>query len=276
MIYQPPFHGEKKYLVATRKNERFPYHWHKEIELLYCMSGSLNMIVEGERISAAAGSAIFVNSAEEHSFELAGDDTEVLVIEGGERLFGDSFRLFIENSCPERRIDLSGGDEWQGRVKALLAAVLEEKRGVPTPDGKWVIHGCLLQLFALLYRSLPFSPVTTEKQEKHLIYLKNIQPALDFVEHHFGEQISVGTAAAEASYERTSFCRVFRMATGVTFLQYLNTRRIDEAKSLLSGAQLTIQEIGERCGLPRAKSFSRVFRQYCGMTPSEYRKRSRV
>ena len=44
---------------------------------------------------------------------------------------------------------------------------------------------------------------------------------------------------------------------------------------LLSCNDLPIQEIGNRCGMPHAKTFSRVFRQYCEMTPSEYRKKHR-
>lgn len=277
MIYQPPFHGETKYLVMTKYNDAFPYHWHKEIELLWCVSGGLCMYVEGKRLEIGVGDAIFINSAEEHSFRPTCSDTEVLVIEVGDRMLGEGFGLFASSRYADNVIHLNRDDApWKRDLREVLETVRRESESGSTPDSRWLLEAKLLELFVLLWRNLPFRrPDEDEQQKKHLVYMKNIQPALDYVEQNFHHQITVGGAAAAANYERTSFCRVFRLATGVTFLQYLNSRRIDEAKLLLSGNELSIQEIGARCGMPHAKTFSRVFRQYCGMTPSEYRKKQR-
>lgn len=275
MIYQPPFHGETKYLVMTKYNDAFPYHWHKEIELLWCVSGGLCMYVEGRRLEIGVGDAIFINSAEEHSFRPTCSDTEVLVIEVGDRLLGDGFDLFASHQYENNFIDLTKDNAlWKQTVKAALETIYNESKHTSDSDSLWMLQAKLFEVFALLWRNLPFrgQSYNDDQQKKHLVYMKNIQPALDYIEQNFDKQITVGGAAAEANYERTSFCRVFRLATGVTFLQYLNSRRIDEAKMLLSGNDMSIQEIGARCGMPHAKTFSRVFRQYCGMTPSEYRK----
>ena len=220
MIYQPPFHGETKYLVMSKYNEAFPYHWHKEIELLWCISGGLCVYVEGKRLEIGAGDAIFINSAEEHSCRPTSAGTEVLVIEVGDRMLEDGFGLFASNRYANNLIELNKDDaEWKRDVKQVLETIYRENKK-SEPDSVWLLQAKLLELFALLWRSLPFChPSEDELQKKHLVYMKNIQPALDYIERNFDKQITVGGAADEANYERTSFCRVFRLATGVTFLQ---------------------------------------------------------
>ena len=74
-----------------------------------------------------------------------------------------------------------------------------------------------------------------------------------------------------SGYEKTRFCQLFKRAVGVSFHKYLNDRRIEAAKELLSGSELPIQTIAEKTGLPEPKTFSRVFRASENMTPSEYR-----
>ena len=271
MIYQPPFFGENKYLVSTHYTE-FPYHWHKEIEVLWCVQGSVSVHIEGKEYRLETGEGVFINSAEEHSISSFKDNGKLLVIEVGEALLGKRFSLFLDHVYPVHRLPLEGGEDWQNEIRRLLSGLLREYPSGHMSEGRLLVRGYLYELTGLLYRHLPMIDVDNEKQKKQLMYLMNIQPALDYTEHNFGNQITVGMAANAANYERTSFCRVFRMATGVTFLQYLNSRRIDEAKMLLRGSALSIQEIGERCGMPRAKTFIRVFRQYCGMTPSDYRR----
>ena len=128
---------------------------------------------------------------------------------------------------------------------------------------------------SLLCRSLPTIGTVTRKRKGHLQYLQNVQVALNYIDQHFAEDISISSVASVAGYERTSFCRVFKASTGLTFLQYLNNCRIDEAKYLLEGSPMTIREVGDACGMSQGKKFSRIFKQYCGMTPSEYRSESR-
>ena len=60
--------------------------------------------------------------------------------------------------------------------------------------------------------------------------------------------------------------------TGMTFLQYVNMHRIEIAKRKIVEDTQPISEIGKQCGIPNAKSFTRIFKQYTNMLPSEYKK----
>lgn len=276
MMYQPPLRKEKKYQVSIAAGPSFPYHWHKEIELNWCISGRIHMEVEGEKVTANPGEAIFVNSAEEHRLEQPHADAEKMLIIVGEHMLGEEFSWFLTHCCPEHVIRLNDGQRWTAELARLLGLILEEKlKEQQSPDTSWALQGYVMLMASLLCRSLPTIGTVTRKRKGHLQYLQNVQVALNYIDQHFAEDISISSVASVAGYERTSFCRVFKASTGLTFLQYLNNCRIDEAKYLLEGSPLTIREVGDACGMSQGKKFSRIFKQYCGMTPSEYRSESR-
>ena len=64
----------------------------------------------------------------------------------------------------------------------------------------------------------------------------------------------------------------FHKAVGMNFSAYIRQYRMNKAKELLCGTQLKLYEIAERVGYADPKYFSRVFKEYTGMLPAEYRK----
>ncbi len=68
-----------------------------------------------------------------------------------------------------------------------------------------------------------------------------------------------------------SLGRRFRQATGRSPMQYLRELRLKEARTLLQHSDLSIAEIGGRCGFSASSRFSEAFREGTGLSPSEYR-----
>lgn len=64
----------------------------------------------------------------------------------------------------------------------------------------------------------------------------------------------------------------FHRETGQTFSSYIREYRMSKAKELLIGTQMKLYEIAEKVGYSDAKYFSRMFREYTGQLPAEYRK----
>lgn len=80
--------------------------------------------------------------------------------------------------------------------------------------------------------------------------------------------------AALCRLSPTRFSRVFRRETGVTFQQFLANARFELAGPLLTGTNLSINEVSLRVGFEDPAYFARFFRRQSGVTPSEYRKRA--
>ncbi|MFD1907037.1 helix-turn-helix domain-containing protein [Paenibacillus rhizoplanae] len=68
------------------------------------------------------------------------------------------------------------------------------------------------------------------------------------------------------------FCKTFKKLTGRTFIDYVNFCRMDEAQRLLLETDLTITEISGRVGCDNPNYFTKLYKQYKGLTPSQARK----
>ena len=66
--------------------------------------------------------------------------------------------------------------------------------------------------------------------------------------------------------------RMFKEEVGINFLDYLNSIRVEHAKSLLANSDLTIAEIATMSGYNNDQSFNRFFKKHEGITPGMYRK----
>lgn len=96
--------------------------------------------------------------------------------------------------------------------------------------------------------------------------------AVEFIERHFREDITLEQLAGITGVSLQHFCRIFRGQTGMRPMEYLARKRISEAKRLLSSTGRSVAEIAELIGYRDPTYFGAVFRRYEGTTPTEYRR----
>ena len=96
---------------------------------------------------------------------------------------------------------------------------------------------------------------------------------LDWSADHYGEHISVEQAAALMGYSRYYFCRWFRAASGVTYLEYLTQLRMRKAAEHLARGY-SVAEVGRRCGYENTSHFIRLFTRHYHTTPGAFARSS--
>lgn len=95
---------------------------------------------------------------------------------------------------------------------------------------------------------------------------------LDYLKEHFREPLLLKDAAERFYVTPAWLGRCVLKETGMSFKQYLNELRIEEAKRLLGGTDKLIYEIAEEVGFSESKYFVSKFTAEVGKTPLEYRK----
>lgn len=93
-----------------------------------------------------------------------------------------------------------------------------------------------------------------------------------YLQENYREDISLGELADKFGFTQEYLGKIFKKHTGTTPSKYLTRLRMNEAKRLLlSNPDMEIQKIGELVGYRDGFYFSRAFKTYAGVGPSEFR-----
>jgi AraC-like DNA-binding protein len=111
---------------------------------------------------------------------------------------------------------------------------------------------------------------------RHTIQVRpaSITAALNYLETHFHKQeVGVRDLAKAGNISEPHLHMLFRKCLDETPHQALLSRRLHEAKLLLSGTSDSIKSLPSKCGFAGIETFYRAFKSHIGMTPLAYRQR---
>ena len=106
---------------------------------------------------------------------------------------------------------------------------------------------------------------------EELANLALLRRARDLMDREYDRPLEVAELARAALMSTAHFSRRFRDAYGETPYAYLMTRRIERAKALLRGGELSVTEVCFAVGCSSLGSFSARFTEVVGETPTAYR-----
>jgi AraC family L-rhamnose operon transcriptional activator RhaR len=102
-----------------------------------------------------------------------------------------------------------------------------------------------------------------------------VRELLARIDRDCAQTIRAGEIAADMGISVRQLQRLIRGATGISLTEYVQESRIKESCRLLNETPNKIGTIADAVGYQDIKFFNRLFKQWTGMTPREYRKRSR-
>lgn len=131
--------------------------------------------------------------------------------------------------------------------------------------------GYYFKALSIFYNILEFISVSTLSVETDSIDEK-IKPAMDYLHSHYTDpDLSILTLCDVAHISDTWFRKLFVKCHGNTPVKYINTLRINYAKELLESGYYKVEEVAIMVGFEDTKYFSTIFRQYTGVSPSQFK-----
>ena len=111
--------------------------------------------------------------------------------------------------------------------------------------------------------------ISDEKRSKNM---QLVHMAEDYIEAHlYDQELTLRAICEYVDLSQPYFSSIFYKETGLHLSEYINTRRIEQAKLLLTTTNSKIVRISQQLGFSHPSYFNNLFKKYTGMTPQKYR-----
>jgi YesN/AraC family two-component response regulator len=154
-------------------------------------------------------------------------------------------------------------------METLASCMIKEIQNRKSGFGMYA-ETLALQLLVLCCRHYQDNAVETPESPSPMH--ERISEIVRYINTHYTEELSLHLIAERFFISPYYLSRFFKEATGFTFVEYVNSVRVKEAKKLLEGSSMKVNLIARRVGFGSITHFGRVFRAVTGNAPLYYRK----
>lgn len=98
-----------------------------------------------------------------------------------------------------------------------------------------------------------------------------VERAMEYIQQHYPEEITLQRLSQEVYVNPMYLSRLFKEKAEISYIDYLTQIRMSHAKELLGDLSLRIYDISEMVGYESRKHFGKIFKDYTGMSPKDYR-----
>lgn len=252
----------------------FPHHWHEHLEFLYFVSGSARIECGSSAIVCHAGDMCVVNSNELHYGICQSEDLSYYAIIMDlsllqSRDWDATDEKFVTPIARNRMLfqNRIRGDE---SVTAHILSIIHELAAQET-GYELNVKSHLYGLLSLLVRQYAATSHEQDKFRSRHKELERLEPVFAFIEEHYREKLSVQMLADIAGLSRYHFSRIFKQVTDKSVVEYINLIRINKSESLLRNKTMNISEVAHATGFSDIFYFSRTFKKFKQLSPTQWR-----
>ncbi len=229
---------------------------HKEPEILMCYSGSGTVYSDMKAIPLKVGEMAVINTNRIHYTTTDSEFRYYCLIVDNEFLY--SIGIDTDEICFEDKI-----------ADPCFLELFHKISTEWNRDDNFrsvIVKSIVTELCVNMCRKYLIKDTTNEKESKTL---KKIKYSINYIKQNFRRDLSLDEVSFAAGLSRYHFCREFRKATGLSPIEFINRTRCEFAKELLESKKYTVSEISDMCGFATSAHFSKTFRGFFGVLPSE-------
>lgn len=242
-------------------NRIIPMHFHKEIEVLYCISGKMKIWVEGKIIILQPGQFFVINSLVPHSTQ-SYEQGEFVVFYFHSKLFLDQ----------EARINVWEQKDKQDIYQQEIKLIQQIFASTQEEDPYIVFHqrSLLNEFIYILLKEFSTNEVLDQRTKNRN---KKIKDIIHLMQENYASQLTLEELAHLSGYTATYLSRMIKESTGQTFSEYKKSLCLEHAINMIENTELTLEIIAQKSGFANEKSLRTAFKKAMLMTPREYIKK---
>ncbi|MDL2301914.1 AraC family transcriptional regulator [Lachnospiraceae bacterium OttesenSCG-928-D06] len=209
----------------------------------------------------------------------------------------------LSDNFPEKFVQKFGTDKFESSLSTLKEMFFAGQRGRITPDEVLQqVEQIIIGLKETYKNVFELDETLVEKYAKPLSFLsadgylkeliiwlqqmkqilimefednrnkEKINNAIQYIHENYHKDLNMAMVSNYVSMNYSLFSIAFKQYTQVNFVNYLKSIRIKEAKKLLETTDMKVLDISRGVGYENEKHFMKLFKEICGVSPSEYRK----
>lgn len=253
-------------------------HLHSAYEIFMATTNNVRYHIEGRTYDLQRGDIIITNNSEIHrptvtdsspygrKFILFNPSSFLSYIHYQYPLF-DAFtqrkKGHANHLCPLKKDQIE--------VEALLDKLYLIH---PEKDGKSRLASYVyaLELFLKIDTIYKYCYVNSLVQREEGTIDIRIQKVLDDLNENFCSVFDLEVLAKKHYMDKYYMSHLFKSETGFTIMEYIQSRRMLYAKSLIASGTFSFEEVSEKCGYNDYSNFYKTFKKLIRMSPRDYQK----
>lgn len=272
------------YSCTFEPGDKTQLHTHEYLELAYIVSGCFRQKILGKDIIFEQGELCLIDKNCLHQDYLDASSASILFL----GIANDIFEEIMDSHVAAGRIvsflqsallkqkDLQqylhfkpnpGNPGAKIRLEECLKTLLQELI-LHDEASAYICRGLLMRIFRILSADYDFSLSRELQKEMNWLLYEEITA---YIQKNY-RNISIRQLCEQFHFQEDYFNRLLKQKTGMTYTEYVQNLRLDEAERLLTGSSLSIEQIADAVGYQNKGYFYRIFAERHQMTPARFRK----
>ena len=256
-----------------------PKHWHQYVELVAVLEESKEaecgtIKVNQQSYELSPGDILLIWPGELH--EVVKNEYSTLIgLQFSLNVLTQSkdFALYVNLFKKYHYLSASRNPEltkkMMGPLKQLFQVAQEKNRQFQNVEMVIRLYEMMIEFGKYIKKDLDAADSIEHRDEQ---MLEKIHSACDYIQQNCDKNLTLESVANYIGFSPCYFSRSFKRMTGYHFVEYLLIQRVKRLQILLTEEELTITEAAYQAGFRSLSTLNRVFKQYCGCAPREYKK----
>ncbi|MBQ9084654.1 MAG: helix-turn-helix domain-containing protein [Clostridia bacterium] len=248
----------------TKNYHACSLHGHDFYELDIVILGSIPTTVNGDKQIANLGTVFFLTPDDMHEYP-SNTSCDILNIQFTEGAVSTDI-LQTLTDLGKGRFELGESD--LDLIMTIAATMQRIQRG--GSENQRMMRNLLETILLLLYS---YTEGELKRPSASHGKKQGMQRAVIYINAHFKDNPTMREVAELLSFNEKYFCTEFRKYTGLSFKNYLRSKKLSYARRLLLSTDISMLQVAEQSGYATQSHFNREFRAYYGISPSDMRNR---
>ena len=242
--------------AKDRRKLDFQPHLHGAVEVYYFLEGESLVQCGTQKYRLGAGDLFIAFPNQIHGYEQSKNVSGYIMILQANTWIKPYYKILTEN-VPVVPYLKKGSFEHTG-IPQLVEMAWQDHKTV----GKDVLQGYFAVIFGKLLSQLQLRDARSDSLRQILMYIHD----------HYKEPLSRKDIAHGVGYTESYVSHLFAATMRTSLPDYINALRVEDAKELLTGTDMTVSQIAENLGFGSIRNFGRAFQKHTATTPKDYRK----